>query len=548
MVTTQKLANPQEESPVWHKYCGHLDLSLKEFMAIQEGLLLEELDMIGRSEVGRKFLGKARPRSVDEFRERVPLTSYSDYLPLLGERREDVLPQKPRVWCRTSGRSGFYDAKWVPYSSGMFAAAGRAALTGLIQGGANRKGEVNIKQGDTMLYTLAPPPYPTGAYVGPSLQEEFGIRFIPSLEAAERMSFQERMATGMRMAMREGVQLFMGIPPVLLRIAEVISGEAEGPKRRLSAMLHPGFARRMLGGVIRSKLAGRPLYPRDLWQPKSILLGGTEGQVYAATIKKYWGRHPMDIYASAESGAIGVSNWEPDSMSFFPDQCFLEFIPEEEVDRSREDQSYMPPTLLLDQVSPGIYELVITNFYGGALLRYRMGDLLRIVSTHNESLGIAHPQFVFHSRSDDIMDLGGFAKINERTVVLALADAQVPAQDWVAVREFDEEKPRLHLYLEPKGTQKLNQAEIAESIHASLGKVDHDYKDMEDMLRIKTLKVTLVQAGSFMKYMMEMEASGADLGHLKPIRMKPRQEQLDKLLSISAGHSLADWELGKTVT
>ena len=30
----------------------------------------------------------------------------------------------------------------------------------------------------------------------------------------------------------------------------------------------------------------------------------------------------------------------------------------------------------MDEVTPGIYELVTTNFHGGVLLRYRIGDLV----------------------------------------------------------------------------------------------------------------------------------------------------------------------------
>ncbi|MFH1141474.1 MAG: GH3 auxin-responsive promoter family protein, partial [Chloroflexota bacterium] len=491
--------------------------------------------LLPRSELGRKVLGKARPRSLEEFRETVPLTTYGDYLPFLIEKREDVLPEKPYIWMRTSGRSGYYKVKWLPFTRRQFAGCGRGTVAGFVQGAANRKGEMNIKEGDIVLHTLAPPPYPTGALVGPSIEQEFPVRFIPPLAEGARMSFQERAATGLRMAMREGIQLFIGLPTVLLRVAEMISGETDEPrpKRQVSAMLHPAVMWRMLGGVIKSKVAGRPLYPRDLWQPKAIVLGATDSQTYAASIEKYWGRRPMDFYAATETGTIACTNWVPDSMSFLPDQNFLEFIPEAEVTKSQADPLYHPRTLLLDEVTPGIYELVITNFYGGVLMRYRMGDLLRIVSTRNDKLGIDHPQMLFHARADDIIDVGGFAKVNEKTILLALADAKVPVQDWVVAREIDESKPRLHLYLETKGNQQHKSADLAEAIHISLGKVDQDYKDMEDMLRIKGLKVTLLQRGTFMKYTAEKEAQGADLAHYKPARMKPTKEQLDKLLSMS---------------
>ena len=103
-------------------------------------------------------------------------------------------------------------------------------------------------------------------------------------------------------------------------------------------------------------------------------------------------------------------------LTFVPDMNFLEFIPEDELDKSRKEPGYQPRTLLLDQVTPGsIYEIVVTNFHGGTFVRYRLGDLIKIIALGNEKAGIRIPQMIFHSRADDIIDLGGFARLTERT-------------------------------------------------------------------------------------------------------------------------------------
>ena len=41
---------------IWQKYCGFLDLSLEEFMVIQENLLLEEIELVADSHLGKKIL------------------------------------------------------------------------------------------------------------------------------------------------------------------------------------------------------------------------------------------------------------------------------------------------------------------------------------------------------------------------------------------------------------------------------------------------------------------------------------------------------------
>ena len=58
MSLTSELIRQGEKDKVWSRYCGHLDLSLKEFMQIQERLLLEQFEIWKDSEIGRHFIGK----------------------------------------------------------------------------------------------------------------------------------------------------------------------------------------------------------------------------------------------------------------------------------------------------------------------------------------------------------------------------------------------------------------------------------------------------------------------------------------------------------
>src|SRR3972149_2012967 len=96
---------------LWQMVCGFLNLSLEQFMAVQRRLLLEEIELLKNSELGRKVMRGAMPETVEEFREQVPFTTYFDYLPELVEKREDVLPVKPAMWVHTVGRIGEYNFK-----------------------------------------------------------------------------------------------------------------------------------------------------------------------------------------------------------------------------------------------------------------------------------------------------------------------------------------------------------------------------------------------------------------------------------------------------
>lgn len=92
------------KAELWQRYCGFFDLSMEGFMKIQKELLMEEMNLVCDSFLGKKIMGNRRPRSVEEFRSIVPLTTYDDYEPYLSERQENALAVKPCLWCHSSGK------------------------------------------------------------------------------------------------------------------------------------------------------------------------------------------------------------------------------------------------------------------------------------------------------------------------------------------------------------------------------------------------------------------------------------------------------------
>ena len=168
-------------------------------MAIQRRLLLEQLELLKNCELGRKMMRGAMPKTVEEFREQVPLTTYADYCPELLEQREDVLPMKPIGWQRTSGRSGEYPCKWVPISSGQWDELGPVLGAALLFATSKKRGDFAVGSGRKMLYAIAPVPYAYGYYAR-KVEEELDFKFLPPLDEAENMSFEERLEKGFKMA------------------------------------------------------------------------------------------------------------------------------------------------------------------------------------------------------------------------------------------------------------------------------------------------------------------------------------------------------------
>lgn len=532
MATALELLRQGRRNEIWKKYCGFLDLSIAETMQIQERLLLEQLRLLGTSELGRKLLGGRVPTSVEEFRQNVPLTTYYDYSEYLSEKREDALPVKPEWWLHTSGRSGESAFKWVPYTPQMVQRFSECAMAGLIFASCSRRGEFVFEEGDTMLFALAPFPYISGA-VARACQTEFNFAFLPPVEIAEKMDFASRIQEGFRLALRDGIDAFDGTASVLLRIGEQFA-QGRGNLKLSAFYLHPAVLFRLLRGLIRSRLARRNyLLPRDLWTVKCLGTGGTDTVLFRRQIEEYWGRTAIEGYASTEGGITGVQLWNAKGVTFFPDVNFLEFIPEADSIRNRADPSFTPTTLTLAEVQAGErYELVLTNFLGGVFARYRIGDMVQIVALRDEDLNVDTPQMIFYARADDVIDLASFTRLTEQVVWQALEASGVAYADWTVRKEYEGQKVTLHLYLEPKG-EGNDAALIRERVHRALAVLDPSYAELQTMLGSDPLRVTLLTPGTFRRYFLARQAEGTDLAQLKPAHMNARDSVLQKLLEAS---------------
>lgn len=519
---------------LWLMCCGFIDLSIDHFMTIQKRLLLEQIERLKASHIGRKVMHGAAPQSVDEFRRLVPLTSYADYCPELQERREYALPAPPARWIRTSGYSGTYDIKWVPWSRRFEAEMEKVLLACVFLSGSRCRGDIrHAREHMKVLYTLGGAEYGTGA-MGELLRRSLGFEFLPA--DREGLSFTEKIEEGLAEALYRGLDGFGGLPSVLVTVAERMQQRRTMDPGFL--LKHPAALLRLARGLVRSRLAHRPLLPRDLWDVKAIIGGGTDSAVFARKVEEMWGRRPLELYAGSEGGVCAVQTWDGGGLTFVPNLNFLEFIPEEEHSRWRLDHSYRPQTVLLDEVEPNRnYEIVITNFHGGALTRFRVGDMVRIISLHNRASRIGLPQMVFHGRADYLIDIAGLGRLTERIIWEALENTGVPYTDWTARKEVADGRALLHLYVEP-GEAALRESGLAEAIGRELDRLDGRYHHNPYQIYgggngagPGLVEVTLLPAGAFAEYTARQQADGADLGHLKPRHINPEDSVIASLLS-----------------
>ncbi len=516
------------EAELWQRYCGFLDLSIDEFMEIQECLLMEEIELVADSKLGKEIMKGNRPTSVEEFRRLVPLTTYEVYKPYLSKKRDDVLAEKPVFWCHTAGQRG--DFKWVPYTERHYRRLVDTMVGGFILACATRKNEINLKGGEKLVYTVAPRPYASG-FLSIGICQQLGLRPLPPLDVAENMDFRKRIEESFRLALHQGVDIVGSISSVLVKIGERFTEQSAGIKFSIS-MLDPAVLFRLGRALLRSKLERRAMLPKDLWPIKGAICSGTDTAIYQDQVAHYWGIKPWEVYAITESGIVAMQSWSKEWMTFVPSSSFLEFIPEAEWVKNREDKEYHPSTVLLDEVKEGeCYEVVITNFYGMPFLRYRPGDLIKIVSLRDEKTGVNLPQIFFKSRADDFIDLAGLARLDEKTVWQAIANTGIKYEDWTACKEYAQSQTHLCLYLELK--EKRDPKEMEQMIDRQLQIIDVDYRDIDAWLQHHPVRVILLSPGTFQRFYQEKQKEGVDLAHLKPPHMNASEHVIQRLLQLS---------------
>ena len=503
----QEKLHQYTKEEIWEEYCGFLNLTTEEFMNIQERLLLEQIELWSSSGLGQSILKGKNPTTIQEFREMVPLTTYEDYSNILLSKQTGALPVDPVLWVQTTWEGGVHPIKTAPYTKAMLDTFKHNTISCMILSTSRQKGEFDVRVTDHMLYALAPLPFVTGL-LPLVLKDEIDIEFFPPVKEAVSMSFKERNKEGFRLGMKKGLEYFFGLGSVLYYVSQSITSTGSGSMRlkdKLSGT-SPKMLMRYLIAKKKCKKENRELLPKDLFHLKGFMCAGTDNRCYKADLEKMWGISPMEIFAGTEPTCIGCETWSREGVYFFPDACFYEFIPEEELNRSLAVPGYQPRTILWNEVTAGgIYEIVLTVLKGGAFARYRVGDVFRCTGIGSETEGNSIPRFQYVDRVPQVIDIAGFTRITEKSIQQAILLSRLPIASWTAKKEFsDNYRPYMHLYVELQRSNLINSAISIRILQDQLGiyfrYLDQDYEDLKKILGIDPLKITLLKCGTFELY------------------------------------------------
>ena len=323
------------------------------------------------------------------------------------------------------------------------------------------------------------------------------------------MSFKERNVQGFKLGMKKGIEYFFGLGSVLYYVSQSITSIGGNRKKSLWEKLSSVSPAMMMRAIVAKRTCrkeNRDLLPKDLFKLKAFMYAGTDNRCYKADLEHMWGVTPMELFAGTEPTCIGCETWSREGVYFFPDACFYEFIPEDEMNKNMDDPNYQPRTVLWDEVVPGgVYEIVLTVFKGGAFARYRVGDVFRCTGIGSQLENNTIPRFQYIDRVPQIIDIAGFTRITEKSINQAIELSRLPIENWTAKKEFTENnRPYLHLYVELQRNNLINSAVSIRILQDQLGiyfrYLDQDYEDLKKILGVDPLKITMLKCGTFGAY------------------------------------------------
>ena len=193
-----------DEKRMWREYCAVVQLPMQMFLEIQNTLLSEQLDLMGKSDWFPPLVPGHMPKSVEEFRRSVPLRTWRDYTPLLESESVDGLAEDLQCWVHTSWCRGSY--KKVPWVRRFFDAQCRHTIAALMMSAARFEGDVRLSKNFRVLPVLPGTPFASAWLATGVIQRDVvdPLLALP-VDGDEGTSMSERIQSGLRRSLEPGV-------------------------------------------------------------------------------------------------------------------------------------------------------------------------------------------------------------------------------------------------------------------------------------------------------------------------------------------------------
>ena len=243
-------------------------------------------------------------------------------------------------------------------------------------------------------------------------------------------------------------------------------------------------------------------------------INGGQFSVYGDSASRYVKGVPIHsyIYAASESG-IGVSPGMglQGEYVLLPDVCYTEFIPDESGDET--------DTLTIGEIETGKrYEIIITTLSG--LYRYRLGDVVEVTGRYGEApvIRICYRRELVMNVADERMN----ASQLEPAVMLFEQRTGISTLKYCFSGEMGDTLPRYVLYIEAPLTDVQDAGMILDECLCKFGV---NYRNERIIGSLGVPDVKPLKPGSFAEYYSEFR-DGKRNDQLKPLRILTSPEQI----------------------
>lgn len=531
-------------------------------METQERILLEILKKNKNCELGKKY-DFANIHSIEEFQDKVPLSTFDDYAPLIDRMVENnekniITSQKVLRYCSSSGSVGkpklqpktFKDI-WSMQCSGFAGTPGCAARYMKKNGIADKL----PTQMGPLLMSLKGSRLPNGARCNMAGQvpltnlrpilkyfitTPIDILYPEDEENTCIPYFQLRFCLTNKNVTYLGSMVITLLTTMFEYLEDnwemicndietgTIDGSVKCPeslRKKYGHMKPDPKGAEELRAIFREGFdtdvpVAKRLWPKLCW---GYGMTGSTLTVYVEKLKRYVGDLPMHNmgYAASEGYMAMPVELNASDYVLLPRSLFYEFIPEDADENTR--------PLTLDKLEVGKnYEIIVTNWSG--LYRYRILDIVRCTGTYNNSKKI---EFLYRSNM-------GLNVANEKTntEMLDFVANQVQKRFGMNFEGFsyfadtDSKPPRYVLFVEEHSDIPVQKKdEIEKYMDEQFREANEKYEKYRKLGMLGMPVIKQFEDNTYNDYKASLVAQGRVLNQIKPVTVINTPEKKEFFLA-----------------
>lgn len=530
----------------------HLEKSSLNPMKENEELLKKILKSNADTEYGKQH-DFAHIKSIEEFRKKVPVSTYEDFAPYIKRVKNGesniLTSSKILGYSRTSGSSGV--PKYIPATSDSIKAYVKYTWTravALAVRELNKNGK-KYKPG-------------RGVFLSPATNEKLpnglpcsNIAEIGAMRYGFLYPFILTIPTGQLFDMHDGdyiyniyrfaladedatfiFSVFFSINVSQLAYLkdhwQIIVDDIEKGTISDSIDINPEL-RKNLSKLIRP-MPKRAAYLRKqfvqgfddtlikrIWPNMTVIsgIGNASFKPAADYVRGVAGNIPLDfsIYGASEGLVAACYELENTNMQLLTDSCFYEFIP------AGEDTGKV---LTLDELEDGKqYEILITTQAG--LYRYHLKDVIEVRGFRNKT-----PLISFVYRKGQYFNIAGekFSEEDARTTIDIFNKAHgISVNDWLFYQDDTVVPSRYALVVESDAD--VDWEESIDELEEIMGRCNKRYTSQREKAFISKMVIRKQQPGTHSAWAQRCISQGASAAQIKPVHFIDNESKREFFLS-----------------